>query len=147
MAGKLLELASGFDLDVNRSERAVQVRWLVPLLDRSEGCAWLMKRLGVDSGSNEAAAARVFHFVFPLGDLLTKDLSNCLGGSSSEGQLITYYNDLLELGSHRGVDALWHAAPGGRYDHPRRAAVPAGMRSWSRRRSPIPACATVSRRW
>jgi hypothetical protein len=107
-----------FSWDVNRAERAQQVRLLVPLLDRPDGRAWFLERLKCPCGHQEALAAEVFHLCFPLRDLFTKDYYRCRGKAVLEDQFIDYYNELFGFPKGFGVDQIWRTAPGGEIRHP-----------------------------
>jgi hypothetical protein len=119
---------SVFSWEVNRAERARQVRWLVPLLADPEGRVWFLERLDCPCTADEARAARPFHFVFPLRDLFTADFEDCRGDTEKEVQLIAYYNDLFDLPTDFGVNTAWRTHPGGPIRHP---AAP-GRKGWHR---------------
>jgi hypothetical protein len=109
---------STFSWNINRAERSRQVRWLVPLLDRPEGRAWFLERLECPCTADEARAAEVFHFGFPLRDIFTADYYQCRGTPHLEDQFIAYYNRLFSLPKDFGVDDVWRTAPGGQIRHP-----------------------------
>lgn len=107
-----------FSWEVNRSERALQARWLVPLLDLPEGRVWFLGQLQCPCSPEEAAAAEVFHFCFPLRDVLTADFKTCRGKRTLEDQLIPYYNRLFGLPDDFGIEEIWHTGPDGAIRHP-----------------------------
>ena len=107
-----------FSWEINRSERTRQARWLVPLLDLPEGRAWFLERLECPCSPEEAAAAEVFHFCFPLRDLLTADYWRSRGKSTLEDQFIRHYNRLFALPDDFGIDDVWRTVLGGVIRHP-----------------------------
>ena len=107
-----------FDWAVNRSERTLQVRWLVPLLAEADGRAWFLRCLDCACGTDEAGAAAAYHFAFPLRDLFTSDYYRCRGKPDLSRQFIHYYNPLLGLPEDFGVSEVWLTAPGGELRHP-----------------------------
>ncbi len=115
---KTFQPVDTFSWEVNRAERTQQAHLLVPLLDRSEGRAWLLERLKCPCTREEALAAEVFHLCFPLRDLFTKDYYQCRGTSDLEDQFIAYYNKLFDLPEGFGVEEVWRTAPGGQIRHP-----------------------------
>jgi len=119
-----------FNFDVNRAERAQQVRLLAPLLADPEGRLWILERLGCPCTVDEARAAEPFHFVFPLRDLFTFDYNQCRSDPKLESGLIVYYNDLFglsaEFGADFGADTIWRTHPDGPIRHP---AAP-GRKGW-----------------
>ncbi len=108
----------GFDFDVNRSERAQQVRLLVPLLLKPEGRAWFLQRLDVAYTARETRLAKAYHFCFPLRDVFTRDYYQCRGTSLLERQFIAYYNRLFGLPEDFGVEEVWLTAGDGGIRHP-----------------------------
>jgi hypothetical protein len=107
-----------FCWEINRAERSRQVRWLAPLLDRSEGCVWVLEKLAYPGTADEARAAQVFHLCFPLRDVFTADYYQCRGKPDLEEQFIAYYNQLFDLPEHFGIQEVWRTAPGGAIRHP-----------------------------
>jgi hypothetical protein len=107
-----------FSWDVNRAERAQQVRLLVPVLDRPHGRVWFLEQLQCPCSHQEALAAQVFHLCFPLRDIFTADYYQCRGTRQLEDRFITYYNDLFGLPSSFGIEQVWRTAPGGEIRHP-----------------------------
>jgi hypothetical protein len=107
-----------FGFDVNRSERAQQARWLVPLLAQPEGRVWFLDRLGCLCTSDEARAANAFHFVFPLRDIFTADYYRCRGNLGLETEFIAHYNPLFSMPADFGIEDVWRTAPGGQIRHP-----------------------------
>jgi len=103
---------------INRAERSQQVRWLAPLLDQPEGCAWFLERLECPCTRDEARAADVFHLCFPLRDIFTADYYQCRSTPHLEDKFIDYYNRLFDLPEGFGVNAVWRTAPGGEIRHP-----------------------------
>jgi hypothetical protein len=119
---------SDFSFDVNRAERAQQVRFLVPLLADPEGRVWFLERLGCPCTADEARTAKPFHFVFPLRDLFTADYHACRSDSGREAEFIVYYNELFGLSADLGADTVWRTHHGGPIRHP---AAP-GRQGWHR---------------
>lgn len=119
---------SDFSFDINRAERAQQVRFLVPLLADPEGRVWFLERLGCPCTTDEAQNAEPFHFVFPLRDLFTADYYTCRGDAEREAEFIAHYNQLFGLSSDFGADTVWRTRPGGPIRHP---AAP-GRKGWHR---------------
>lgn len=109
---------SNFNLEINRSERSHQVRWLAPLLDRPEGRAWFLGQLACPCSFDEAQAADVFHLCFPLRDIFTADYYQCRGKPHLEDRFIAYYNRLFSLPEDFGVHEVWRTAPDGEIRHP-----------------------------
>jgi hypothetical protein len=107
-----------FCWEINRAERSRQVRWLAPLLDRPEGCAWFLERLHCPCTPDEARTADVFHLCFPLRDIFTCDYNQCRGTPHLEDQFIAYYNRLFGLPEDFGVQEVWRTALGGEIHHP-----------------------------
>jgi len=120
--------ASTFSWEINRAERAQQVRFLVPLLADPEGRVWFLERLGCPCTADEARAARPFHFIFPLRDLFTADYYACRGDADQEAEFIAHYNQLFGLSNNFGADTVWRTRPGGPIRHP---AAP-GRKGWHR---------------
>jgi len=131
-AARQFQPVSDFGFEVNRAERAQQVRWLVPLLTDPEGRVWFLVRLDCPCTADEARAAEPFHFVFPLRDLFTADYYACRGNPEREAQFIAFYNEQLslfpDLGPNFGADTVWRTHPGGPIRHP---AAP-GRAGWHR---------------
>ena len=123
---KAFQPVDTFSWAVNRAERTQQVRLLVPLLDRSEGRAWLLERLECPCTREEALAAEVFHLCFPLRDIFTADYYQCRGTTQLEDRFIAYYNELFGLPRGFGVMEVWRTAPGGEIRHP----AAGGRRGW-----------------
>lgn len=46
-----------FSWDINRAERSRHVRWLAPLLERPDGRAWNLARLGRPCGAEDVQPA------------------------------------------------------------------------------------------
>jgi hypothetical protein len=67
-----------FSFEVNRAERAQQVRLLMPLLADPEGRVWLLGHLDCPCTADEARTGESFHFVFPLRDVSAR----CVWGNS-----------------------------------------------------------------
>ena len=109
---------STFSWEINRAERCLQVRLLVPLLNWSQGRVWFLKRLGCPCTPDEARGAQIFHLCFPLRDIFTSDYYQCRGKADLEDQLIVYYNRLFGLPEDFGVSEIWRTAPGGEIRHP-----------------------------
>lgn len=107
-----------FTWEINRSERTRQARWLVPLLEHPGARAWFLERLQCPCGYDEALAAQVFHFCFPLRDVFTADYYECRGKRPLEDQFIAYYNRLFGLPQAFGIEEVWHTGPGGVIRHP-----------------------------
>ncbi|MBN1580157.1 MAG: hypothetical protein JXA89_05600 [Anaerolineae bacterium] len=107
-----------FSWDVNRAERSLQVRWLAPLLERPQGCAWLLKRFACPCPEEEAKAAQVFHLCFPLRDVFTADYYQCRGDAQREDRFIAYYNHLFDLPEDFGMNEIWRTAPDDEIRHP-----------------------------
>ena len=103
---------------INRAERSLQIRWLVPLLDRPGGRAWFLGRLQCPCTPDEAQEAEVFHLCFPLRDIFTADYHRCRGTPHLEDQFIAYYNRLFGLPVGFGVEAVWRTSPGDAIRHP-----------------------------
>lgn len=127
-AARQFQPVSDFGFEVNRAERAQQVRLLVPLLTDHGGCVWFLERLGCPCSADEAGAAEPFHFVFPLRDLFTADYYACRGDPGREVEFIAYYNRLFGLTTDFGADTVWRTHPGGPIRHP---AAP-GRNGWHR---------------
>jgi len=123
---KTFQPVDRFSWEVNRAERTQQVRLLVPLLNRAEGCGWLLERLSCPCTRDEAQAAEVFHLCFPLRDIFTKDYYECRGTPQLEDRFIAYYNDLFGLPEGFGVKEVWRTAPGGEIRHP----AAGGRKGW-----------------
>lgn len=117
-----------FSFEVNRAERAQQVRLLVPLLADPEGRVWLLEHLGCPCTADEARTGESFHFVFPLRDLFSYDYNECRGASGREADFIAYYNRLFGLSVDFGANTVWRTHPGGPIRHP---AAP-GRKGWHR---------------
>ncbi|MBL7202064.1 MAG: hypothetical protein ISS56_18140 [Anaerolineae bacterium] len=115
---KTFEPVSTFAWKINRAERCVQVRLLVPLLARSQGRAWFLEQLRCPCTPDEARDAQVLHLCFPLRDIFTDDYCQCRGKSDLEDQFIAYYNRLFGLPEDFGVSEIWRTAPGGEIRHP-----------------------------
>lgn len=116
--GEVFEPVGAFSWEVNRSERTLQARWLVPLLDLPEGRAWFLKRLECPCSPQEAAVAEVFHFCFPLRDILTADYWDSRHKGTHQDEFVCYYNRLFALPDDFGVDDVWRTAVGGVLRHP-----------------------------
>jgi len=109
---------STFSWEINRAERALQVRLLVPLLDQPKGRKWFLERLQCPCTRDEARAAQVFHLCFPLRDIFTADYHQCRGDRHLEDQFIATYNRLFGLPEDWGMQEIWRTAPGGEIRHP-----------------------------
>lgn len=107
-----------FTWAINRAERSLQARWLVPLLNLPEGRRWLLAELNCPCSPEEAQRAEVFHLCFPLRDIFTADYYACRGRPDLEREFITYYNALFDLPPDFGVEELWLTAPDGELRHP-----------------------------
>jgi hypothetical protein len=127
-AERMLHPVSIFSWEVNRAERAQQVRFLVPLLVEVEGRVWFLERLGCSCTADEAQAGEPFHFVFPLRDLFTTDYYACRDDPEREAKFIAYYNERFGLPVDFGTDTVWRTHPGGTIRHP---AAP-GRGGWHR---------------
>ena len=123
----VFEPVDTFSWEINRSERTRQARWLVPLLELPQGRAWFLERLECPCSPEEAAAGEVFHFCFPLRDVLSADYWGCRGTRTLEDRFITHYNKLFGLPESFGLEDVWHTGPGGVIRHP---AAP-GRAGWS----------------
>ena len=124
----LFRPVSEFGFEVNRAERAQQVRLLVPLLADPERRVWFLDRIGCPCTPEEAGTAEPFHFVFSLRDLFTADYRACRGDAEREAQFIVYYNMLFGLPAEFGASTIWRTHPGGPIRHP---AAP-GRGGWHR---------------
>jgi len=109
-----------FNFEINRAERTVQSRWLVPLLRLTEGRRWLLRKLDVPTSPENAEATQVYHLCFPLRDIFTKDYLQCRETKNKklEEQFIAFYNRLFGLPEGFGVADVWLTAPGGNIRHP-----------------------------
>jgi hypothetical protein len=107
-----------FSWEINRSERTRQARWLVPVLEEPDGRSWFLERLKCPCSREEALEADVFHYCFPLRDVLTADYWSCRGNPTLEQQFIVFYNRLFGLPEDFGVDDVWRTAPGSQIRHP-----------------------------
>jgi len=109
-----------FNFAINRAERTVQARWLVPLLRLTEGRHWLLHELGVKTSHENAEATHVYHLCFPLRDVFTNDYWQCRKTKNKklEEQFIAFYNRLFGLPDNFGVEEIWLTAPSGEIRHP-----------------------------
>ena len=114
----VFEPVDTFSWEINRSERTRQARWLVPLLELPQGRAWFLERLECPCSPQEAAAAEVFHFCFPLRDVFTSDYYQCRRKRPLEDQFIPYSNRLFGLPDDFGIEEVWHTGPDGAIRHP-----------------------------
>jgi hypothetical protein len=112
------EPVTTFSWAVNRAERSLQARWLVPLLNCPEGRVWFLKQLACPCTDSEAKELQVFHLCFPLRDVFTADYYQCRGDPQRENQFIAYYNRLFDLPDDFGINEIWRTAPGGEIRHP-----------------------------
>ena len=112
--------AEEFNFEINRAERTVQARWLVPLLRLTEGRHWLLHELGVKIPHEIAEATHVYHLCFPLRDVFTNDYWQCRKTKNKklEEQFIAFYNRLFGLPESFGVGEVWLTAPSGEIRHP-----------------------------
>lgn len=115
--GARFEPVETFTWEINRAERALQVRLLVPLLERPWGRVWFFEKLGCACAGEDAYNAQVFHLCFPLRDIFTADFYRCRGKRDLEDQFIAYYNKLFDLPEGFGVQEVWRTAPGGEIRH------------------------------
>jgi hypothetical protein len=91
---------------------------LVPLLDLPEGRAWFLERLRCPCSREEGLEAEVFHFCYPLRDVLTADYWDRRRKGTYVDEFIRYYNRLFDLPDDFGVDDVWRTEPGGVIRHP-----------------------------
>ena len=118
-----------FSFEVNRAERAQQVRLLVPLLAKPKGRVWFLRQLNCPCTEAEAHEAQPYHLAFPLRDLVSKDLHNCRDDAAREAAFIIYYNRLFGLPDDYGANTIWRTRPGGTVRHP----AARGRSGWHRR--------------
>ena len=118
-----------FDFKINRSERALQVRWLVPLLLSVSGRHWFLNKLQVPCDEGDASKATVFHLCFPLRDVFTADYYDAIEQRDAQRQLVLYYNRLFGLPDEFGLDDVWRKKPDSDIRHP---GAP-GRAGWSER--------------
>ena len=142
---KQFQPVSTFSWDINRAERAHQVRWLAPLLAQPEGRVRFLERLGCPCTPDEARDAKVFHLCFPLRDIFTADYYECRGHPQLEDQFIAYYNDLFGLPQDFGLHEVWRTAPGNEIRHPAAGGRAGWYEDFLRERIPDPELYTRAR--